>query len=64
LDEVVKLTDASLDEFFELSEVLSLIGAITISSSIAIVGHKFECIELIEVVEMCIFAKSLMGTII
>ena len=34
------------------------------SSSMLMVGHRFECIELIEVVGKCIFAKSLMGTTI
>jgi len=44
---VIELTDASLDEFFKVSRDLSLVGTIIISSSILIVGHRFECIELL-----------------
>ena len=62
LDDVVELTDISLNEFFELPEILPLVRAITMSSSMLMVGHRFECIELIEVVGKCIFTKSLTGT--
>jgi len=62
LDDVVELIDASLNEFFELSGVFPLVEAITIFSFILIVEHRFECIELMEVVGMCIFTKSLMST--
>ena len=44
---MIELTDASLDEFFKVSRDLSLVGTIIISSSILIVGHRFECIELL-----------------
>jgi len=44
---VIELTDASLDEFFKVSRDLYLVGTIIISSSILIVGHRFECIELL-----------------
>jgi len=64
LDKAVELIDTSLDKFFELPEVLPFIGVIMMSSSIAIVGHRFEYIELIEVVGMCIFTKSLTDTTI
>jgi len=59
LNEVVELIDTSLNKFFELPGVLSLGGVIMMSSSMVIVGHRFECIELMEVVEICIFTKSL-----
>jgi len=49
----VELIDASLNEFFKLPGVLSLVGVIMMSSSMAIVGHRFECI----------FTKSLTGVI-
>jgi len=54
LDNVVELTNISLDEFFELSGVLPLVRAIMMSSSMLIVEHRFECIGLIEVVGKCI----------
>jgi len=60
LDEVVEMTDKSLDVFFEHSGILSLVEAITMSSSMLRVGHRFECIELIVVEKKCIFTKSLM----
>jgi len=58
---MVELMDNSLDMFFEPSGILSLIGAITMSSSMLRGRHRFKCIELIVVEEKCIFAKSLMG---
>jgi len=64
LDEMVELIDAFLNEFFELSGVLSLIEIIIIFSSMVIVEHRFECIELMEIVEICIFTKLLTGTTI
>ena len=62
LDNVVKLTNTSLDKFFEVSRDLPLIRTIIISSSILIVGYRFEYIELIWDVGICIFTMSLIGT--
>jgi len=62
LDEIVELIDASLNEFFELPGVLSLIEIIIIFSSMVIVEHRFECIEPMEIVEICIFTKFFTGT--
>lgn len=59
---MVKLIDASFNEFFELPGVFFLIEIIIIFFSIVIVEHRFECIELMEIVEICIFTKFLTGT--
>ena len=59
---MIELIDTSLNKFFELPGVLPLIEIIIISSSMAIVEHRFECIELMEIVEICIFTKFLTGT--
>ena len=64
LDKMVELTNASLNEFFELPGVLPLIETIIMFSSIVIVEYRFEYIELMKVVGMCIFTKSFIGTII
>ena len=63
MDKVVEIIDNSLDIFFEYSGVLPFIGAITISSSILRIGHKFECIELLVVRKKYIFTKSLISAI-
>jgi len=59
LDDVVELTDTSIDEFFELSGNLSLIEAITMFSFILIIEHRFEYIKLMGDIGMCIFVMSL-----
>jgi len=61
---MVELTDASLDEFFELSGILPLVEAIIIFSSILIVEHRFEYVKLIEIVEIYIYLLSLLQVLL
>jgi len=61
---MVELTDASLDEFFELSGILSLVEAIIMFSSILIVEHRFEYVKLIEIVEIYIYLLSLLQVLL
>jgi len=61
---MVELTDASLDEFFELSGILPLVEAIIMFSSILIVEHRFEYVKLIEIVEIYIYLLSLLQVLL
>ena len=60
----MELTDASLDEFFELSGILPLVEAIIMFSSILIVEHRFEYVKLIEIVEIYIYLLSLLQVLL